>query len=101
MEPLSFVMGQDGFVWFIGVVENMIDPLRVGRCKVRIFIYHDKNTDTLSTDDLPWAVPLLPVTQATTTPNYRVGDWVVGFFLDAKLAQQPIILGVLPAIKQT
>lgn len=98
---LSHQLGFDGFVWFLGVVEGRAeDPLKVGRTKVRIFGCHDKNIDTLSTDDLPWAYPLLPVTQSTAQPNYREGDWVFGFFLDAQLAQTPIIIGVLPAIAQ-
>ena len=53
--PLSHQLGFDGFVWFIGVVEGKDDPMRSGRCKVRIFGWHVKNTDNLSTDDLPWA----------------------------------------------
>lgn len=98
--PLSYQLGFDGFIWFMGVVESLSDPLNVGRCKVRIFGHHDKDVDSLSTDDLPWAYPLLPVTAATALPNYHEGDWVVGFFLDSRLAQQPIIFGVLPAVQQ-
>ena len=51
--PLSHQLGFDGFIWFIGVVESKDDPMHAGRCKVRIFGWHDKNTDNLSTDDLP------------------------------------------------
>lgn len=99
--PLAHQMGLDGFVWWIGVVEGRAnDPLKAGRVKVRIFGWHDKNTDKLSTDELPWGYPLLPVTDARSIPTYREGDWVVGFFLDARLGQTPIILGVLPAIPQ-
>ena len=98
--PQSFQLGFDGFIWFIGVVESKDDPMKVGRCKVRIFGWHDKNTDKLSTEELPWAYPLVPVTQARMLPNYREGDWVMGFFLDSRLGQQPIIFGVLPAVVQ-
>lgn len=98
--PSSHQLGFDGFIWFIGVVESMDDPMRVGRCKVRIFGWHDKNTDSLSTDELPWAYPLVPVTHAQLLPNYRHGDWVMGFFLDARLGQQPILFGVLPSVPQ-
>jgi len=98
--PLSYQLGFDGFIWFMGVVEALDDPLKVGRCKMRIFGHHDKDTDSLSTNDLPWAYPLVPVTAASASPNYREGDWVIGFFLDSRLAQQPIIFGVLPAIAQ-
>jgi len=98
--PLSHQLGFDGFVWFIGVVESMDDPMQVGRAKVRIFGWHDKNTDNLSTEELPWAYALVPVTHAGQLPNYRHGDWVMGFFLDSRLGQQPIIFGVLPAVPQ-
>ena len=89
-------LGLDGFVWFIGVVEELDDPLKAGRCKVRIFGWNDKDTSTASTDDLPWAYSLVPVTHAGMHPNYKEGDWVVGFFLDAHAGQQPIIFGELP-----
>ena len=98
---LSHQLGFDGFVWFIGVVESLDDPMKAGRCKVRIFGWHDGDTDNLSTDDLPWAYPLVPVTHAQLLPNYRYGDWVMGFFLDSRLGQQPIIFGVLPAVPQS
>ena len=28
------------FVWWQGVVEDIMDPLMIGRCKVRILGYH-------------------------------------------------------------
>lgn len=100
-DPLTFQLGTDGFIWWIGVVEGMGDPLKIGRAKVRIIGWHEPDVRKLSTDDLPWAYPLAPVTQATTTPNYRSGDWVVGFFLDGKLGQQPMIAWVLPGLPQS
>ena len=54
-DMVSHRLGLDGFVWFIGVVETLEDPLNVGRCKVRIFGWHDKNTDEVPIEDLPWA----------------------------------------------
>ena len=93
-------LGLDGFVWFIGVVETVDDPLKAGRCKERIYGWQDKDTGTAATADLPWAYALVPVTHAGMHPNYTEGDWVVGFFLDAHSGQQPIIFGVLPAIAQ-
>jgi hypothetical protein len=26
-------IGKNGFIWFIGVVENRVDPLGMGRCQ--------------------------------------------------------------------
>lgn len=100
MDPQTHYVGLDGFISFWGVIEDIQDPLKVGRAKVRIIGWHTEDKTKLSTHDLPWAVPLLPVTDSTKVPNYKVSDWVVGFFLDGKLGQQPIIMGVVPAIPQ-
>ena len=36
----NYFMGQDGFTWFIGVVEDRADPLKAGRVRVRCLGYH-------------------------------------------------------------
>ncbi len=100
LAPMNHHIGHDGFIWFVGVVKSVVDPLAVGRAKVRIIGWHDPDTNVLSDDQLPWAYPVLPVSHALATPSYRPGDWVIGFFLDGMLAQQPMIFGVLPAIAQ-
>ena len=100
MAEQSYFMGQDGFIWFVGVVEDREDPERIGRVRVRCLGFHTEDLTSLPTDDLPWAYPLVPVTHAQLLPNYRYGDWVMGFFLDSRLGQQPIIFGVLPAVPQ-
>ena len=94
-------IGHDGFIWWIGVVEDINDPLTLGRCKVRCFGYHPaKKTNLVPTEDLPWALAIHPL----NTPNLygapKLGDWVFGFFLDALSAQEPAILGYLPAIPE-
>lgn len=65
-------MGKSGFIWLVGVVENRIDPLGLGRCQIRAFGWHDDgNPQTkikLKIDDLPWATPLLPCNAAKTFP---------------------------------
>ena len=33
-------MGKDGFIWWQGVVEDRYDPLKLGRCRVRVLGYH-------------------------------------------------------------
>ena len=97
-------MGKDGFLWFTGVVEDRMDPKRLGRLRVRCLGHHTENKDDLPTTDLPWAHPMNPITSATVsgigqTPLGAVeGTWVVGFFSDGELAQQPIIMGTLPGI---
>ena len=94
-------IGQDGFVWWIGVVEDINDPLTLGRCKVRCFGYHPaKSTNLVPTEDLPWALSIHPLNTPNLYGTPRVGEWVFGFFLDALAAQEPAILGYLPAIPQ-
>ena len=94
-------IGQDGFVWWIGVVEDINDPLTLGRCKVRCFGYHPaKSTNQVPTEDLPWALSIHPLNTPNLYGTPRVGEWVFGFFLDALSAQEPAILGYLPAIPQ-
>ncbi len=92
-------LGKDGFVWFIGVVEDNEDPLLLGRTKVRIFGYHPEySSGKLSTEDLPWAIPIVPVNLPDTYRRLPLGEWVFGFFLDANEAREPAIIGYIPAI---
>lgn len=95
---MSYHTGLDGFIWFVGVVESRAtDPLNVNRCKVRALGFHELDVDILPTANLPWALPLLPLTASRDPIDIREGDWVIGFFLDAQTAQQPIIFGKIPA----
>ena len=74
--------------WFEGVVEDRNDPLQLGRVKIRCIGYHTENKQDLPTDDLPWAVPVQPITSAAMSgvgisPLGPVpGTVVVGFFRD-------------------
>ena len=38
-------MGFDGFVWFMGVVEDRRDPMALGRCRVRIAGLHTEKME--------------------------------------------------------
>lgn len=89
--------GKNGFVWWVGVVEKINDPLKLGRCRVRCAGWHTDNKSLLPTDSLPWAQSSLPVNARDTYPP-REGDMVFGFFFDGENAQQPVMLGVLPGI---
>lgn len=93
-------VGLEGFIWFMGIVENRLDPLKLGRCQVRIFGWHTDNKSLIPTEDLPWAQPLLPINDSSTTNTPKEGDMVVGFFTDGESAQMPIIFGVLPGIPE-
>lgn len=93
-------IGKDGFVWWVGVMENRNDPLGLGRCQVRIFGWHTDNTSELPTEDLPWATPMYPINNPNTFSKPRTGDWIVGFFLDVASAQAPVMMGILPGLRQ-
>ena len=101
---MSEFMGKNGFIWFVGVVEDRADPKSLGRLRVRCLGYHTENLDKLETKDLPWAHVMNPITSATVSglgqsPLGAVeGSWVVGFFQDGADAQMPIIIGTLPGI---
>ena len=102
--PVQF-MGLDGFVWFVGVVEDRLnDPSKLGRVRVRCLGYHTEDKNLLPTEDLPWAHVMHPVTDPSmqgmgNTPSFLVeGSWVMGFFMDADMKQQPIIMGSLPGV---
>jgi len=104
MAQLDF-MGKDRFVWFVGVVEDRNDPLKIGRVRVRCLGYHTEDLTQIPTTDLPWAHVMHPVTDPSMqglghSPSWLVpGTWVVGFFRDNE-KQQPLILGSLPGIPE-
>ena len=50
---MNYHMGLDGFIWFIGVVENRNDPSQMGRVQVRCISFHTDNKNDLPTEDLP------------------------------------------------
>lgn len=92
--------GMNGFIWWMGVVENRIaDPLKLGRCQVRIFGWHTENTKLIPSEDLPWCLPVLPSNNSANFATPLEGDYVVGFFADSESGQFPIMFGVLPGIK--
>ena len=100
-------MGLDGFIWFTGVVEDRNDPDKLGRVRVRCLGYHTEDKKLIPTEDLPWAHVMHPVTDPSmqgmgNSPSFLVeGTWVVGFFMDAKDKQQPMIMGTLPGVPQS
>lgn len=70
-------------------VENVDDPLNIGRIKVRIYGFHDE----LPVEDLPWAEPCFPL---GGDKNYgifsvpKIGSTVwVSFEVDDKLQPDP------------
>ena len=102
----NYFMGQDGFNWFVGVVEDRDDPEKAGRVKVRCLGYHSANVQEIPKDDLPWASVMMPVTAGANSgigfsPHFLLeGTWVVGFFRDPA-KQEPVIIGAIPGKNTT
>lgn len=95
------IFSQDGFIWWVGIVEDRLDPEKMGRCRVRIYGYHSDSKVQLPTEDLPWAIPIQPIYSAAISGigispvGPLPGTWVVGFFLDGEDMQQPAFFGTL------
>ena len=95
-------MGQGGFHWFTGLVEDRNDPLKAGRVKVRILGAHTSDKTILPTEDLPWSLVMLPITASgvsgigQSATGLLEGSWVFGFFRDGERSQDAVILGSLP-----
>lgn len=98
----GFVQGN--FTWFIGKVESITDPENLNRVKVRCYGYHPfldigiPDTASVSTDDLPFATVVMPVTAASLkgiggNHHLEIGSWVFGFFRDGPSAQDPMVVG--------
>ena len=100
-------LGYNGFIWWMGVVEDINDPLKTGRVKVRCLEWHTEDKNEVPTDHLPWAQVMMPATSSSTsgvgqTPTgLKQGSWVVGFFLDGKHGQRPMVMGSIPGIPMT
>lgn len=94
----------NNFVWFTGVVEDINDPLEMGRVKVRCFGFHSEYKTDIKTEDLPWANVMMPITSAGMTQigqsatGLLQGSWVVGFFRDGTGCQDPLVMGSLPSM---
>ena len=71
----------------LGVVEDRMDPLEMGRVRVRILGKHSPNLSEIPTESLPWATVMLPTTSPSVsglghTQFLVEGSWVVLAFND-------------------
>jgi len=98
MKTVNNFAGLNGFVWWVGQIEDRADPLGIGRCRVRIFGWHTDNKSLIPTESLPWAHPIIPLNNSKSFQSPEINDWVVGFFMDGESGQFPLMFGVLPGI---
>jgi len=90
-------------MFYTGIVESRSDPLKLGRCQVRIVGLHTHDKNQLPTDQLPWATPIQSIGSAAmngigSTPVGPVeGTTVIIMFADDSM-QQPLIFGTVGGI---
>jgi len=102
----NYFQGKDGFIWWHGVVEDRKDPLFLGRCRVRILGWHTADKSELPTENLPWAFPVMPITSASQSGAGEApvgpveGTWVMGYYRDGELAQEPVMMGTMHGIPE-
>lgn len=98
--------------FWTGVVENKNDPEKRGRLQVRISGVHPKagilKNDEMGigvpTEDLPWAIPCLPLTFGGTIvgtcppPAVLPGAWVLGISLDGDAYSNLLVLNVISVV---
>lgn len=88
--------------WVCGVVEDVSDPLSLGRARIRCWDYHNQDTKVLKTEDLPWSQCLMPVSgtgqggMGGNTSGLLPKSWVFGFFRDPGDYQDFVVIGVFP-----
>lgn len=76
------------FIWFIAeVVEAITDTDQLGRVRIRVLGFHSEDTPR---DKLPLALVM-----NGGAARLVEKQWVVGFFLDGAMAQQPFVLGTV------
>ena len=95
MDPKG--IGQEGnFHWWEGVVEDNLDPLGAGRCRVRVIAHNSPLKDDISTTELPWAYPMMPLNNPHgKIVSLKPGTRVTGFYRDGSAGQDLVMLGTI------
>ena len=96
----------DTMRWWVGVVIEDQDPLRLGRARVRIYGIHNDDVNEVPQSSLPWAQVLIPTTEGGISGigrsmGLKPGAQVVGFFMDGVHSQSPLIIGSIPKFEDT
>jgi hypothetical protein len=94
-----------------GVIEdNQSDPLKLGRCKIRIFGIHSPNKvktdyDGIPTEELPWAEPVMGLFEGSMS---GFGSWIVPLqgshvfvFFEGGHILKPRYFATVPGIPET
>lgn len=97
--------------YFVGVVEDRNDPMKLGRVKVRVFSLHTKlkhkdEQQGISTSDLLWMYVIQPITSAavsgigTSPVGVVLGSHVFGLYLD-KYFLNGVVLGTYGGVNSS
>lgn len=87
----------ESFKPLVGIVEQVVDEVYV---RVRVFGIHPIDRTKVTTEQLPLAVVVYPVTggqagSGSISHNLAVDSWVVGTWVDYPLCQQLLITGAI------
>ena len=101
---MSQIFYGDHSRWFIGLVIDVNDPLKLDRVKVRIQGIHTHDTTLIPNADLPWAQVAIPVTEGGSSGigancSLKPRAQVYGIFLDGRNSQLPLVIGSIPKIE--
>lgn len=87
--------------WYGLIESNSDDPLKLGRCRVRVLGVHDPDPEKQPVEDLPWA-HVLQIGGAGSGLGFHsvpeISTDVLVTFLDPETKQQPIVLGCLNTV---
>lgn len=92
-------MGQSGSEWFIGIVEDNLDPEKIGRVRVRCYGIHSENKTELPTEHLDWwLVGVSTNSSSSDIATIQIGACVKGIFLDGIDMQVGLVEYVIPGL---
>lgn len=97
----NLFFGKGDINYFVGVVEDIADPLTSGRVRVRIVGWHNEDINELPIEALPWCYTILPVNTGAingighSPTGIQPGTRVFGVLINDEMAQKPFVLGVI------
>lgn len=92
------------FIPFFGVIEDVNDPEKIGRVRVRVHGYHSPSAGMIPTEMLQWFSCVVSNSAAqkglgSSPTGYEIGTTVFGYFVE-KTFQTGIVIGGLNGFTQ-